>query len=178
MTQFSMLTLFIRIKQDPFSQALAATLKEGFDPKVRKALQQFGVRDARITSIPDAATPGAYEAILLSTTYPGSEEEYERFFFEKMPRTFILLVNAAVDAPEELGHMTPQQRDAIASADDSEAARAELLPLFAPVARFIEAHDLTRKVNPTEEPGEPPRRPRNQFVATEIFAGWGWTRPA
>jgi len=176
MTQFSMLTLFIRIKQDPFSQALAATLKDGFEPKVRKALQTFGVRDARITSIPDPAKPGAYEAILLCTTYPLGEEAYERFFFEKMPRTFILLVNAAVDAPEEFGSLTPRQRDAIANADDSEEARVELLPLFAPVARFIEAHDLTRHIDPTEEPGEPPRRPRNQFFAPQ-FTGWGWKRP-
>jgi len=44
------------------------------------------------------------------------------------------------------------------------------------VARFIESHDLTRFLDPTEEPGAPPlRRARNQFHSLDqngALASW------
>jgi len=160
----SMLTLFIRVRDDARSQALAATLKDGFEPRVRTALGSFGVRDARITSIPSAADPTRYEAILLCTTYPKDERTYERFFFDKLPRAFVALAGAALDAPPELRELSPAQAAVLDNEDDSDEAKETLRPLFDAVARFIESHDLTRFLDPTEEPGEPPRRrARNQF---------------
>jgi len=171
--KLSMLTLFIRIRDDAQSQALAATLKDGFEPRVRNALGSFGVRDARITSIPKAADPSSYEAILLCTTYPKDERTYEKFFFDQLPRAFVALACAALDAPPELLALSPAQRLVLDKEDDSEAAKATLRPLFDAVASFIESHDLTRFLDPTEEPGDPPlRRARNQFHSSaEAVAG-------
>ena len=162
--KLSMLTLFIRIREDDKSQALAATLKEGFEPRVRTALGSFGVRDARITSIPTALDANRYEAILLCTTYPKDEVTYERFFFDKLPRAFVALAAAALDAPPELRQLSPAQAAVLENEDDSDEAKETLRPLFDAVAKFIESHDLTRFLDPTEEPGDPPlRRARNQF---------------
>jgi len=162
--KLSMLTLFSRIRDDARSQALAATLKDGFEPRVRSALGSFGVRDARITSIPRVEDASSYEAILLCTTYPKDERTYERFFFDKLPRAFVALAGAALDAPRELLELSPAQVAVLDNEDDSDEAKETLSPLFDAVARFIESHDLTRFLDPTEEPGEPPlRRARNQF---------------
>jgi hypothetical protein len=174
--RLSMLTLFIRIREDARSQKLAATLKDGFEPRVRTALGSFGVRDARITSIPMREDPSRYEAILLCTTYPKDERTYEKFFFDKLPRAFVALAGAALDAPPELLELSPEQIAVLDNQDDSDAAKKTLSPLFDAVARFIESHDLTRFLDPTEEPGEPPlRRARNQFHSLDqaaLSASW------
>ncbi len=76
------LSMYIPIKQDPQSQAIAAQLAKQFVPNVQAGLDQSQiVHYAKIVLIPNPSGEGTL-ALLLSTEFDGSMNTYLKFFWD------------------------------------------------------------------------------------------------
>ena len=153
-----MLTLYIPIRPDEGAQNVARDVKAGFTQAQWAALRTFGVLDARITAVPDPATPSQYVGILLCTTYRGGKRQYNHFFWTLLRRPFVALAMASVAPPFQL---TQEQGRALMSSDESPAALAPLEPLFDAFEKWIGDVELTGGIESPEQP--PTAGGQNQF---------------
>ncbi|HZY36676.1 MAG TPA: hypothetical protein VFE53_08520 [Mucilaginibacter sp.] len=96
------LTLYVPIKQDPFSQAAAAAAYENFVKDVKAGLDESEiVHYARLALIPNPSGEGTY-AILLVTTFDGPMNPYLAFFWKNpsTQRAFAGIAAIALNPPE------------------------------------------------------------------------------
>jgi hypothetical protein len=120
-------------------------------------MRSFGVLDARISAVPDPAGK-SYSAIVLCTTYPGGERQYNEFFWKLLRRPFVALAAASSAAPFQL---SPEQLQVLVKNDDSPEGQALLDPLFEGFSNWVVDNNLTRSVLTPEVQPEPGYQ--NQF---------------
>lgn len=113
-----MLMLIAELQTTPEAQQLANFVKDGFRLESWLALRDVGsVYEARIFALrhpdhPAGVEPVLYSHVVLSTTYEGPADTYQRNFWVRLAPFFLMVAFAVKDAPFEFKDLDDGQKAA------------------------------------------------------------------